>query len=352
MTTSFFRKVSFFSFLLVTSLILVACNASAEHKADAGKPFRVAVFVPGVVQGSPTYEMMVAGVEAAKTKAASQGRTIESKVVEGGFNQSEWQNALMALASGGYDLVISSNPSMPDIAAAVSPTVPDCKFLLMDGSLAGNPAIKTIDFDNYQQAWLNGYFAAMVSSSQLNTTPNVRVVGLLAGQEYPVMNNQIKKGFLDGAQAVNSGFTLDFRVLGNWYDAAKAAELSRSMIGAKAHVILAIAGGGNQGVVAAAKEAGTFVTWFDDPRYAGGEGTVIGSTLVKQTDACTTAILQAMDGKLDYGTPTKLGIKEGAVDFDFDNPAFTKVVPSELLAKERAIIDDVKAGKMVLAPKS
>ena len=325
--------------------------APAAKSANAGKPFSVAVFVPGVVQGSPTYEMLVAGVEAAKIKASALGRSIESKVVEAGFNQSEWQNGLTALASGDYDLIISSNPSMPDIAAAVSANLPKSKFLILDGSLAGNPAIKTIDFDNYQQAYLNGYFSALVSASDLNPTKDALVVGLLAGQEYPVMNTQIKAGFLDGAKAVNPGFKLDFRVLGNWYDAAKAAELAKSMIAAKSRVILTIAGGGNQGVIAAAKEAGSYVMWFDDPRYAAGAGTVIGSTLVKQTDACTEAIMKALDGSLDYGVPTRLGIKEGAVGFDFENPAFAKPVPAELVAKVRSLVEAVKSGKTVLAAK-
>ena len=338
--------------LLALGMMMAPSFSQTKAGADSGKPYSIAVFVPGVVQGSPTYEMMVAGVNAAKTQAAGKNRQITIKVVEGGFNQGEWQKSLLSLAATGeYDLIVSSNPSLPELAAAVSKDIPQQKFLMVDGFLAGNPRIKTIAFNQYEQGYLNGYWAARISSSKLAHANPQFVLGLVAGQEYPVMNNEILVGFRDGAQAVNPAFRVDFRVLGNWYDAAKAESLARDLIANKADVILAIAGGGNQGIIKAAKDSGAYVTWFDSPGYAAGPGIVIGSTQVLQTKACTDAVLAAVDGKLDYGTATSLGIKEGAVGFNFDDPAFPPAVPADIVKAEKDLISAVKAGTKTLQPK-
>lgn len=349
------RRVAIFSVfaafaLLAFALFVASCSGSSQD-AKATGPFKVAIFVPGVVAGSPTYEMMVNGVNAAAGPAKEKfGRDLEVKVVEGGFNQSEWQTGVTALASTKeYDLIVSTNPSLPEIAAAVATAFPEQKFLVLSGTLEGNPAIKTIGFDQFQQGYLDGYFAALVSSSTLPKANKQHVIGLLAGQEYPEMNDEIRPGFLAGAQAVNPDFTVDFRVLGNWYDAAKAEELARSMIAAGADAILTIAGGGNQGVVSAAQNGNAYAVWFDSTAASQAPGVILGGSIVKQTDIATEAVLKAIEGTLDYGNATILGVKEGAVSFDFDNPDVVKHTPADILAAERALVDDVISGKAVIS---
>ncbi|MFH5848934.1 BMP family ABC transporter substrate-binding protein, partial [Clostridium perfringens] len=88
--------------------------------------------------------------------------------------------------------------------------------------------------------------------------------------------------FLEGARAVDPAFEVDFRVVGNWYDASKGAELARAMKAAGVDVIMPIAGGANQGVIAAAKEGGFYVAWFDDNGYAKAPGYVVSSSVMAQ----------------------------------------------------------------------
>ncbi len=308
--------------------------------AAAQKVFNIAVFVPGIVKGSPTYEMLVAGVKDAQKNAPVKVRI---KVVEGGRNQGEWLNAVTALAlSKKYQLIVSSNPSLPAIAEKVLKAAPDQKFLLMDGFLVGNSNIKTIGFDQYEQGYINGYYAALISSSDMKHARKAHKIGLLAGQEFPVMNNSIRKGFLDGAQAVHKDFELDFRVLGNWYDASKAASLASSMIRNDVDVILTICGGGNAGTVAAARENGAYVTWFDSPGYHYGEEIVVGGTKINLKEVCSKAVLEAITGSLDYGNLSVLGTKDGAVDFVFDG--IPQAVPQEIIQKQKELVENMKKG--------
>ena len=312
------------------------------------KTVSVAVFVPGTVKGNPTYELLVEGVQDAKAQLEKKGTPITVKVVEGGINQGEWQNGLTALAlTKKYDLIISSNPSLPAIAEKVLQSAPKQKFLLMDGYLAGNAQIKTVGFNHYEQAYLNGYYAALISSSSMKNANAAYKIGLLAGQEYPVMNDKIRKGYIDGAKAVNKNFELDFRVLGNWYDAAKASELAVSMIKNKADVILTICGGGNAGVVAAAREQGAYVMWFDRPGYSYGKDIVVGSTEVSQKTSCTNSLIAFVEGRLEFGKPEEFGIKDGAVNFAFEG--VPSIVPADIIQKVKQLIDGVKTGAITLS---
>ncbi len=304
------------------------------------KPFNIAVFVPGFVKGSPTYEMLYKGVEKAAEKARAKKITVEVKLVEAGFNQGEWKKLLTSLAlTKKYDVIVSSNPSLPSIVLEVLKIVPNQKFLLLDANLSGNKNIKTIAFDQYEQGLINGYFAALISTEKLQHSNKEFKLGLLAGQEFPVMNNEIRKGFLDGAKKVNKKFSLDFRVLGNWFDAGKASEMAKMMFKQGADIILTICGGGNAGVVSAAREEGGYVMWFDSPGYSYGKN-IAGSSVLNMDSVCTDATLKAILNELDYGKATKLGIKENAVDFAFEGiPDF---VPKKIIEKQKAFIESLK----------
>lgn len=314
------------------------------------KTYAIAVFVPGIVKGNPTYELLVEGVQEAKNKLAKSGKKVTVKTVEGGTNQGEWQNGLTALAlSKKYDLIVSSNPSLPAIAEKVLQSAPQQKFLLLDSYLTGNKQIKTVGFNQYEQGYLNGYYAALISSSAMKNANTSYKIGLVAGQEYPVMNDKIRKGYLEGAQAVDSRFELDFRVLGNWYDAAKASELATSMIKNGADVILTICGGGNAGVVAAARENNAYVMWFDRPGYSYGKDIVVGATEISQKSACTEAVISFVEGKMTFGTPVELGIKDGAVGFAFEG--VPSAVPQSVIQKEKELIENIKIGNIFLSDK-
>lgn len=341
-------------FSLVLAFVGVGCmlwagGSSVAQSTQEG--FSIGVFVPGIVEGSPTYEMMVRAVERAVAEYQARGESAEFHVFEAGFNQAEWPNGLMSLAATArHDLIITSNPSMPEIILSVLPAFPNQKFLVLDGYLEGNPMVKTIAFNQFEQAYLAGYLAGLATLPE-NGLPGAnpaRRVALLAGQEYPVMDNEIRPGFIAGARALDPEISLDFRVLGNWYDAAKAADLVRSTIAAGSDVVLTIAGGGNQGAISAAQEAGTYVVWYDASGYEYGPGTVIGSTLILSEDIGYELLLEAMEGRLDYGVADMVGIREGAVSFDFDSPLYAQTLPQSIRDRFEEAFRKFKSGEVLI----
>ncbi|MDR0375012.1 MAG: BMP family ABC transporter substrate-binding protein [Treponema sp.] len=310
---------------------------AADMANAAGKA--VGVFVPGVMAGSATYEMLAWGVE-----RAGREKNVEVKVVEAGYNQAEWETLLTSMAaSGNYSLIVSSNPSLPAIAESVSAKFPKQKFLLLDGSLSGNAAIYTVRYNQTEQAYMAGYIAAL-EAVELGAAK----IGLVAGQEYPAMNEIILPGYIRGAKAIDPSLTVDFRVVGNWFDAGKAASLARDMIANGAKVILCVAGGANEGVAQAAYESGAKIVWFDANGYAVRPGAVVGSSVIRQDKLAYEKTLLFLEGSLPFGAADVVGVADGYVDFIEDDPNYNMAVSQTVREKQADMIARIRNGSLVL----
>lgn len=340
---SFSLRVQVSLALILSILFLTSCSEKQKETKE-NKQFSIAVFVPGVLAGSPTYEMMDSGVR----KAALQ-KEATVKTIEGGFNQAEWAEQITALAAEKtYDLIVTSNPSMPEICRKIQEFYPEQDFLNLEGSGIKDDQVSTFFFNHKELAFLLGNFAGFLTESRLEGTESPLKVGLIAGQEYPEMNNYIKPGFEMGFKNVNTNISLDFRVIGNWYDASKAAELAADMYSNGAEIILTIAGGANQGVLTAAKDAQKFVLWYDSNGYAIEPGVVIGSGVIREDKAAEEMVLRAIDGTLKRGTSISAGVEEGYVDFIDDDANYQRYVQVSIREKMDKLLGEMRSGKIKL----
>ena len=331
-----------------TSLMFAAgLMGSCSHRdrasnAEEPSSTSLAVFVPGVVAGSPMYEMLVEGVK----RAASERENATVKVVEGGFNQGEWADGVTSLAATGeYDCIITSNPALPEICERISEQFPNQKFAILDGFLEGNDSIYTLLYNQMEQAYLIGHMAGLITTSDLDGANSELRVGLIAGQEYPIMNSVIRIGYELGMTSVDPNIVLDFRVVGNWYDAAKASELAAIMYGSGVDVILAIAGGANQGVLAEANRRGAYVLWYDSNGYSEAPGIVLGSSALEQERAAYEIAGAVIDGTIVYGKADIFGVGDGYVTFIENDQAYLEHVPESMRERQSAIIESVEDGR-------
>ncbi len=334
-----------FAILIFIGLLTVSWGCKKEQPSAPPDKISIAVFIPGIMSGSPIYEMLAQGVQ----KAAAETENAEVRVIEAGFNQADWETKLTSLAAGGtFDLIVSSNPSLPVLAEAVSAKFPKQHFLLFDGEISGNPMIYSLRYNQHEQSYMAGYLAGLVSLEGNTRGGAVKRIGLIAGQEYPAMNGIILPGYGEGARAADPAFEVDFRVVGNWYDAGKASELASDMIRRGSAVILCVAGGANEGIVKAAADAGTRVIWFDTNGYATRPGVVIGSSILRQDLAAYDKTKLYLAGKLPFGKAEMVGVKEGFVDFVQDDPLYISSVSADVRAKQAAMVESIRTGKLVL----
>jgi len=325
-------------FLLL--LLLPGCGDSAARRDDT---LSVLIFIPGMVAGSPLYEMMVEGA----LEFARENDGIDIRIYEAGFNQAQWEEQLLSMvAGGGFDLVLSSNPALPEIAASVARVFPSQKFVITDAYYGGNPQIMTYLFNQFEQAFFLGYLAGLVSTSGMPHANSARRIGFIAAQEFPLLTRHMVPGFIEGARRVDPSIELDFRLIGNWFDAGAASELAQGMINAGVDVFTSIAGGATQGLIHAIRDRGAYAVFFNTNEYHQAPGLVVGSGIVKQRELTKEILASFLEGTIPFGTARTVGVREGYIDFIFDDPGFRDHVPADIQERFAAFIDDFRAGRI------
>jgi riboflavin transport system substrate-binding protein len=325
---------------------VLACLALfAAAPLFAGPALSLAVFVPGVAAGSPIYEQMVSGAR----QAAAEFPGLSLKVVEGGFNQADWPERVTALAAAGnYDYILTSNPSLPSICAEVGRSFPKQKFICMDGYLPGNPLIYTLMYNQVEQGYMAGFFAGLVTKSRMKGATADLKVGVIVAQEYPALTRQILPGFRQGCAAVDPKIAVDYRVIGNWFDAGRGADLANSMMDGGVDIILSIAGGAGQGVVKAAQQRGRYVEYFDSSEYRLAPGTIIGCATLAQERAVRETVRKAVQGTLPLGSAEVVDAKGGYVAFDEADPLYLQNVDAAVRARMAEEVKKLATGALDL----
>jgi basic membrane lipoprotein Med (substrate-binding protein (PBP1-ABC) superfamily) len=237
---------------------------------------------------------------------------------------------------------------MPDVCKDVFKSFPKQKFIFMDGYLTGNPATYSVMYNQVEQGYIAGYLAGLVTKSSMKgATPDLKI-GAVVAQEYPALTKEMIPGYLQGAQAVDPKITLDYRVIGNWYDANKAADLTNSMMDAGVDVVLAIAGGAGQGIIKAAQARGRYVVYFDSNAYAIAPGTIIGCATLAQERIVYEVLKKAVQGKLTFGKADVVDAKGGYVDFADQDPLYKNNVPADVAAKMADMMKKLRDGSLKL----
>ena len=323
-------------------LIFTGCTKTQQAKTKAPS---IAVFIPGIMADSPTYAHVAEGVQQAvdtyNESIEDEKKKAQLYIMEAGTNQSEWSTKLTALtAEGKYDLIISSNPSLPEIAEPIAKQFPKQKYIFLDAMLENNPSIYTVSYNQRDQAYLSGYIAGLYSKSHK--------VGLVAAQEYPIMNTILYPYYAKGAADAYNGTTCEFRIVGNWYDGSKGAEITDALAAAGIDVVLPICGGASQGVISSAREHGINIVWFDENGFKKAPGVIISCCMTKQAFAANEAVTQYLAGNTAWGTSKSVGMKDGYAEYFNSDPAYIQAVPEDIRNKMDALIASIKDGSFEL----
>jgi len=311
----------FFTLILIT-LIFLASGCEGRKSAKPKEDLSALIFITGVIAGSPTYELLAQGA----LEFARQNPKANIKIYEAGVNQAEWEMQLGEMVSTGeYDVVIGSNPSLPAICVNISKIFPDQKFIILDASYEGNLRIKTYLYNQYEQSLLLGYLAGLITVSDMPNANKQKKVGFIAAQEYPLLTGHMVPGFIEGAKLADPDIELDFRVVGSWADANKAAELASAMMDAGVDVFTSIAGGAAQGLIKTATEKKAYIVWYNIDAYALAPDVIVGCGLMEQKKLTIEVLNSVKNGTVQYGNAEVLGIGDGYLGFVFDNNAYTEL---------------------------
>ena len=319
--------------LTILILISVLFTISCQRKSDTRSELSVLVFITGIIAGSPTYEMLAEGA----LEFAQMNPHVQIKIYEAGRNQSLWEQQLAEMVSTGeYDIVLGSNPSLPEICVNVARMFPDQEFIITDAYHEGHPQIRTFLFNQYEQSVLLGYLAGLITTSEMKNINDKKRIGFIAAQEYPLLTMHKIPGFIEGARYADPDIELDFRVIGNWFDANKAAELASAMIDTGVNVFSVNAGDASQGLIKTAGERGAYIVWYNSNAYNLAPGVIVGCGIMEQKKLVKEILNDVLENKIQYGISQTLGVREGYLGFIFDDPGYKENIPLDIQEKFEA----------------
>ncbi|MCL2763737.1 MAG: BMP family ABC transporter substrate-binding protein [Treponema sp.] len=320
--------------LLLCFLITLSCERKSALQEKDG--FSILVFITGIIIGNPYYELLAEGA----AEFARDNPKVNIKVYEAGVNQALWEQQLAEMVyDGGYDIVIGANPSLPEICINVGRMFADQKFIILDAHLEGNPQIRTYQYNQYEQSLFLGYLAGLITTSDMSRINSQKKIGFIAAQEYPLLTGYMVPGFIEGAKLVDPQIELDFRVIGSWADANKAAELADAMINSGVDVFTAIAGLAAQGMIKVLADRGAYAVWYNTNAYNMAPGVIVGCGIMEQKKLVMEILKSALAGEIQYGISDSLGVKEGYLGFIFDDPAY-RDLPSGVRQRFEKFLDE------------
>lgn len=334
------KKLTLLFLFIFLTIFPLAANGNKEE-VTTKKDFSILVFISGNLAGSPPYQKLNNGA----IEFSKKYENIKIKTYEAGFNQAEWESQLTSLvATNLYDIVLTTNPSLSEICDNISKKFPNQKFLITDAYFEGNDNIATFEFNQYQQSYILGRLAAMISRSNLKGIRNTNKLGFVLSQEYPLITEQIIPGYLDGAHSIDPVFTLDKRIIGNWYDADKASELTSSIINNGSDVIATISGSASIGVINSAKENNAYIVFHNDNIYNQAPGVVLGCGAMNQDKLALKILDDAYNNKIKWGQAEVESIDSGFIDFYSEDPIFIENLPQSIRLDFISWLNDVRNG--------
>ncbi|MBN9026392.1 MAG: BMP family ABC transporter substrate-binding protein [Rhizobiales bacterium] len=254
-------------------------------------------------------------------------------------NDTQGEQAIRNFAKRGYNPVVALSFAWTDAIAKVSKEFPDTQFVLVD-SVVDAPNVRSVVFAEDEGSYLVGVLAGLKSES--------KKVGFVGGMDIPLIR-KFGCGYVQGAKA--AGATEVFQNMTGttgaaWNDPVRGGELAKSQIDQGADVIYAAAGATGLGVLQTAVDAGKLGIGVDSNQNHLHPGKILTS-MVKRVDvAVHNAYADVKDGKFTAGTQ-QLGLKEGGVDWAFDDNNKPPVTDDMKAAVEKAKADIISGAVKV-----
>ncbi|HOJ88063.1 MAG TPA: BMP family ABC transporter substrate-binding protein [Pseudothermotoga sp.] len=304
--------------------------------------YSVALLITGEVGGNAIYEMMVQGAV-----RASKDFGFDVKVIEGGYNSSKWEPLLISLASTkSYDLIVTFTEGMPKSVEKAAKMFPQQKFALIDGIAPNLANVYSLGFKDEEMAYLAGYFAGLITKSNLPGANSELKIGMIAGDIYPAMTEKMKPAYEKGAKSADEKTEIFFSVAGSWADPNKGYELAQLQFSQGVDVIFLVAGGTGIGAIKKAKELGRYVIGVDSNVIYLAPDVILACVLKRADMAIYEVLKKAYLGKLPLGHSERWGIREGAIGFTFDDPSYLQNVPEQIREKMIDLFEKVERGEI------
>lgn len=161
-----------------------------------------------------------------------------------------FEEDIRAMATEGYDMIVTTFPAMTDASVTVAKEFPDSIFYtIYQFANAGETKINNVwstEFRGYETNYVLGAMQGKLSTS--------KKLGYIYGSEEPSINSDVN-GYVEGVKATCPECKVEVASANSWEDPAVGKEIALAMISRGIDVIQTEAAKTQLGAIEAAKEA-------------------------------------------------------------------------------------------------
>ena len=256
-------------------------------------------------------------------------------------NETQYEQAHRRFAERGQNPIIGVGFAQADAVQKVGAEFPKTDFTVIDG-IVKLPNVQSVLFKEQEGSFLVGMLAAMASKSGK--------VGFVGGMDIPLIR-RFECGYEQGAKYANPQVAVVQNMTGTtpsaWDDPGRGGELAKAQFDGGVDVVYAAAGNTGLGVYQAAADAHKLAIGVDSNQNYLHPGTMLTS-MVKRVDLAAYNSLEAAKSGNWQGGITVLGLKEGGIDWAYDQYN-EKLITPEMKAKVDQAKADIIAGKITVA---
>lgn len=253
-------------------------------------------------------------------------------------NETQFEQVYRHFASHGRDPVIGVGFSQTDAVKRIARKFSHTRFVLIDGDIA-MPNVMSVEFREAEGSFLVGVLAAMASKTGR--------VGFIGGMDIPLIR-RFACGYAQGIKYADPHAVLIRNMAGTtpdaWTNPALGGEIAQQQFDRGVDVVYAAAGSTGTGVLQAAADRGKLAIGVDSNQNYMHPGSVLTS-MVKRVDLVAfRAAMAARNGTWKAGH-TVMGLKEGGVDWAYDQYNRKLITPAMKAKVDRAKADII-AGRL------
>ena len=320
--------------LLVGLLLVWACGGEGNGASSArDADLRVALLTSGPVSDAGWYAGAYEGLLLLED---SLGAAISHQQTS---TPAEFDEAFLAYASSGYDLIFAHGFEYQDAAMRAGEQFPNTTIIVSGGGLFADNVVPLI-FRLEEASYLAGMAAAGMSESG--------VIGMVGGVAIPPVVGTFL-AFVAGAQAVDPNIEVLEAFIGNWDDVAAAKEAAVAQLSRGADVLIHNVDAASFGVFQAVREAvatgrPVWALGMNRDQNDVAPDVIVGSAVIQIPRAFLETVTSWQGGSLGGG-PIYAGAREDVVDFVL-NPELAQFVPAEIVEAIVQARERIRAGQL------
>jgi len=319
-------------FLLLSGTALVAaCGGEASPGGDHS--LRAALLTAGPVSDAGWYAGAYEGLLLIEDSLGAEVSHQQTRT------PAEFDEAFLAYASSGYDLVFAHGFEYQDAAVRAGEQFPKTTFIVSGGGRVAENVVPLI-FRLEEGSYLAGMAAAGMSEAG--------IVGMVGGVAIPPAVTTFR-AFEAGARAVDPDIEVLEAYTGDWDDVAAAKEAAVAQLSRGADVLIHNVDAASFGVFQAVREAvaGGRTAWavgMNRDQNDVAPDVIVGSAVIRIPEAFLHTALAWQAGEVG-GRPIYSGMVQGIVDFVI-NPELADRFPAEVVVAIDEARELIRAGRL------